>query len=187
MLLLILILFLSSRRYNKLVGSIRQLANKISLLDSRDPFRGQQEKALLEKLYNMGIITATTKFSDCRKVTVSSFCRRRLPIVMCRLKMAETVKEAVTFVEQGHIRVGPQTVTDPAFLVNRTMEDYVTWVDTSKIKRKIMKYNDKVNLLSFHTYSVFDSNIMFVLDFLVGRLRSSVNLYFYYYYHHLYI
>lgn len=133
-------------RYNKLVGSIRQLANKISLLDSRDPFRTQQEKALLEKLYNMGIITATTKFSDCRKVTVSAFCRRRLPIVMCRLKMAETVKEAVTFVEQGHIRVGPQTVTDPAFLVNRTMEDYVTWVDTSKIKRKIMKYNDKVNV-----------------------------------------
>lgn len=126
------------------MGSIRQLANKISLLDSRDPFRTQQEKALLEKLYNMGIITATTKFSDCRKVTVSAFCRRRLPIVMCRLKMAETVKEAVTFVEQGHIRVGPQTVTDPAFLVNRTMEDYVTWVDTSKIKRKIMKYNDKV-------------------------------------------
>lgn len=122
------------------------MANKISLLDARDPFRTQQEKALLEKLYNMGIITATTKFSDCRKVTVSSFCRRRLPIVMCRLKMAETVKEAVTFVEQGHIRVGPQTVTDPAFLVNRTMEDYVTWVDTSKIKRKIMKYNDKVKI-----------------------------------------
>ncbi|KAG1051340.1 hypothetical protein G6F43_006444 [Rhizopus delemar] len=130
-------------KYNKLVGNIISLANKISLLDNRDPFRAQQEKALLEKLYNMGIVNATTKFSDCRKVTVSAFCRRRLPIVMCRLKMAETVKEAVTFVEQGHIRVGPQTVTDPAFLVTRTMEDYVTWVDTSKIKRKIMKYNDK--------------------------------------------
>ena len=25
----------------------------------------------------------------------------------------------VTFVEQGHIRVGPTTVTDPAFLVTR--------------------------------------------------------------------
>jgi U3 small nucleolar ribonucleoprotein protein IMP3 len=62
--------------------------------------------------------------------------------------MAETVKEAVTFVEQGHIRVGPQTINDPAFLVNRTMEDYVTWVDTSKIKRKIMKYNDKVRMIN---------------------------------------
>lgn len=117
-------------RYNKLTGNIRQLANKISLLDARDPFRAEQEKELLDKLYNMGLVTATTKFSDCAKVSVSAFCRRRLPIVMCRLKMAETVKEAVTFVEQGHIRVGPQTITDPAFLVTRAMEDYVTWVDT---------------------------------------------------------
>jgi U3 small nucleolar ribonucleoprotein protein IMP3 len=36
-------------------------------------------------------------------------------------------------------------VTDPAFLVSRTFEDYVTWVDTSKIKRTIMKYNDKLD------------------------------------------
>ena len=36
-----------------------------------------------------------------------------------RLKMAQTVKEAVKLVEQGHIRVGPEVVTDPAFLVTR--------------------------------------------------------------------
>jgi U3 small nucleolar ribonucleoprotein protein IMP3 len=134
-------------RYNKIAGNIKQLANRISLLDSRDPFRAQKEKALLDKLYAMGIITSTAKFSDCNKVTVSAFCRRRLPIVMCRLKMSETVKEAVTFVEQGHVRVGPETITDPAFLVTRNMEDFVTWVDTSKIKRKILKYNDKVRVL----------------------------------------
>ena len=92
----------------------------------------------------MGIISAKKTLSQCDKVTVASFCRRRLPIVMVRMKMAETVKEAVTLVEQGHIRVGPETITDPAYLVTRNMEDYCTWVDTSKIKRKIMKYNDKV-------------------------------------------
>ena len=36
-------------------------------------------------------------------------------------------------------------MTDPAFLVTRTFEDFVTWVDTSKIKRKVMKYNDKLD------------------------------------------
>ncbi|KAJ1676832.1 U3 small nucleolar ribonucleoprotein imp3 [Spiromyces aspiralis] len=59
--------------------------------------------------------------------------------------MAQHVKEAVTFIEHGHVRVGPVTVTDPAFLVTRNMEDFVTWVDTSKIKRKILKYNDKLD------------------------------------------
>lgn len=41
--------------------------------------------------------------------------------------------------------MGPHVVTDAAFLVTRNMEDYVTWVDTSKIKRKIMKYNEKLD------------------------------------------
>ena len=36
-------------------------------------------------------------------------------------------------------------MTDPAFLVTRNMEDFVTWVDTSKIKRKVLKYSDKLD------------------------------------------
>lgn len=69
--------------------------------------------------------------------------RRRLPIVLVRLKFVETVKEAVTFVEQGRmkqffllnaiepppltspcvcedIRVGPDVIKDPAYLVTRS-------------------------------------------------------------------
>ena len=59
--------------------------------------------------------------------------------------MSENLREAATFIEQGHVRVGPETVTDPAFLVTRNMEDFVTWVDTSKIKRKVLQYNDKLD------------------------------------------
>ncbi len=64
---------------------------------------------------------------------------------MTRLKMAQTVGQAVRLVEQGHVRVGPDTITDPAFLVTRSMEDFVTWVDTSKIRAKVMRYNDKLD------------------------------------------
>ncbi|CAG8499492.1 1129_t:CDS:2 [Paraglomus brasilianum] len=136
-------------KYNKLCGAIKKLANRISLLNPRDPFRAKKEEALLEKLYQMGLITAKSQFSAVDGITVSAFCRRRLPIVMCRLKMAETVKEAITFVEQGHVRVGPETITDPAYLVTRNLEDFITWVDTSKIKRKIMTYNDQLDDYDF--------------------------------------
>lgn len=71
--------------------------------------------------------------------------RRRLPVVMVRLHMSETLKEAVTFIEQGHVRVGPTVVTDPAFLVTRPFEDFVTWVDGSKIRATIQKYHDKLD------------------------------------------
>ena len=46
---------------------------------------------------------------------------------------------------QGHVRVGPEVVTDPAFIVTKAFEDFVTWVDNSKIKRTIQKYNDKLD------------------------------------------
>ena len=36
-------------------------------------------------------------------------------------------------------------VTDPAFLVTRSMEDYITWTDTSKVRRAVDKYNDKLD------------------------------------------
>ena len=43
------------------------------------------------------------------------------------------------------MRVGTEVVTDPACLVTRNMEDFVTWVDSSKIKRNIMRYRDKLD------------------------------------------
>ena len=46
---------------------------------------------------------------------------------------------------QAQVRVGPEVITDPAYLVTRNMEDFITWVDTSKIKRHIMKYNEKLD------------------------------------------
>lgn len=79
---------------------------------------------LLEKLHDLGLLGigggGKGKLSDVEhKVTVSAFCRRRLGVVMTRLRMAETVTAAKVFIEQGHVRVGTEVVTDPAFLVTR--------------------------------------------------------------------
>lgn len=93
----------------------------------------------------MGLINTKRSLVEAEKVNVSSFCRRRLPVVLVRVKMSETLKEAITLIEQGHIRVGPQVITEPAFMVTRSMEDFVTWVDTSKIRATIEKYHDKLD------------------------------------------
>lgn len=121
-----------------------QLVTMLKALDQRDPKRIEVTDLLLDKLHHLGLIQ-NKRLLACDKIAASTLCRRRLPVVLVRLKFAETMKEAVTLVEQGHIRVGPDSVTDPTFLVTRTMEDYITWTDTSKIKRTIMKYNDKLD------------------------------------------
>lgn len=139
-------------------------------------------------------------------------CRRRLPSIMLNLRMAQNLKTAITFIQQGRIlqsvclsgvcysrenagrlvvflntltdvRVGPDIVTDPAFLVTRSvfslvynvwhppqfvyknqqhclklclcfrnMEDFVTWVDSSKIKQHVLNYNDEVRLSFIHEW-----------------------------------
>lgn len=112
----------------------------------------------------MGLIPNKWSLDVVKKITASCFCRRRLPVVMVRTKMADSIKTATQFVEQGHVRVGPEVVKDPAFLVTRyvlyspfnvyllarnglhfrNMEDFVTWVDSSAIKKHIMEYNEMV-------------------------------------------
>lgn len=94
----------------------------------------------------MGVLGQLAKVSDLEtKITVSAFCRRRLPVVMCKLKMAQTVADATKLIEQGHVRIGPQVITDPAFLVSRKMEDFLTWVDSSKIRKNILKYRNEID------------------------------------------
>lgn len=131
--------------YNKIVGEVTHLCSKIKDLPPDDQVRMESTEKLLNKLYDMGLIPIKHGLDSCNKINVSSICRRRLPVVMMRLKLAQNLREATTFIEQGHVRIGPNVVKDPALLVTRNMEDFVTWVDTSKIKRKVAQFNDKLD------------------------------------------
>lgn len=65
--------------------------------------------------------------------------------------MSENIKNATNLIEQGHVRVGAEMIKDPAFLVSRTLEDFVTWVDSSAIRQHVLEYN---NIVSWNWYSV---------------------------------
>ncbi|XP_011147390.1 U3 small nucleolar ribonucleoprotein protein IMP3 [Harpegnathos saltator] len=129
--------------YNKLACEIRELGRKIKEIDPDHPYRIEQSALLLEKLYMLGLISTKWDLSLTQKVTASSFCRRRLPVVMVRSKMSQTIMIATKLIEQGHVRVGVEVVKDPAFLVTRNLEDFVTWVDTSAIRKHVLEYNNE--------------------------------------------
>ena len=129
--------------YNKLSREVRTVCRKIRDLEQEDPFRIRCTMELLEKLYNMGVIPTKKNLELADKVTASSFCRRRLPVILVKLKMAPHLRAATSFVQQGHIRVGAKLVLDPSFLVTRHLEDFVTWKDTSKIRQHVLEYNEE--------------------------------------------
>ncbi|KAG8126658.1 hypothetical protein E2320_021755 [Naja naja] len=133
-------------RYNQLSRAVREVARRIRDLGDVPEsagFRSRSTAALLDKLYAMGVVPSKSSLEQCDRVSASSFCRRRLPCLLLKLHMAQNLKSAVTFVEQGHIRVGPEVVTDPAFLVTRAMEDFITWTDSSRIRQHVLNYNQE--------------------------------------------
>jgi len=133
------------KKYSSICKMAQKLVSILKKMDPRDPYRIEMTDMLLEKLYNMGVIPTKSSLVTCEKLSVSALCRRRLASMLVRLKFAEHMKEAVTYIEQGHVRIGPDTITDPAFLVTRNLEDFITWVDSSKIKRKVMEYNERLD------------------------------------------
>lgn len=68
-------------KYNKLAGKITKFVAKVKLLTQDDETRSALSTHLLQKLYNMGVIENTASLTAIEKLSVSSFCRRRLPVV----------------------------------------------------------------------------------------------------------
>ncbi|PAV67183.1 hypothetical protein WR25_25019 [Diploscapter pachys] len=128
--------------YNSLAAEVRQIADLIKELSPEDPFREKVTKEMLSRLYTAGVIATADTAERLNHVSGSSFARRRLPVVMKFIGMVDSVRTANQFVEQGHVRVGPKLVTDPAFMVTRPQEDTVTWTNASKIKQHVETYND---------------------------------------------
>lgn len=140
----------------------RKLAEKLSTLETDDAFRNECTGQLLEKLYSMGVIN-TKRLKHCKEVSVSSFCRRRLPVfmkksgmfngplevagkafidtLMVTVDLTKSCNSTVKYVKHGHVRVGPHVVYDPAFLVTRDQEDFIAWTD--KFRENIDTYNEK--------------------------------------------
>jgi U3 small nucleolar ribonucleoprotein protein IMP3 len=131
--------------YNRICRMTQKVVVKLQSLPPTDSFRITLTDQLLTKLYNLGVIRTAQSLAQAQEMTVSAVCRRRLPVLMLRLKMAENLGAAVELVEQGQVRIGPQVVTDPGYLVPRNLEDYVTWTDQSKIRRTVQKYNDQLD------------------------------------------
>uniref|UniRef100_A0A671Q8Y0 U3 small nucleolar ribonucleoprotein protein IMP3-like n=1 Tax=Sinocyclocheilus anshuiensis TaxID=1608454 RepID=A0A671Q8Y0_9TELE len=120
-------------KYNKLSRNIRVLAQKIRDLDEKDGFRAQSTCVSLCCRYSVGLIPTKQNLSLTNEVCASAFCRRRLPTIMLKLRMAQNLKTAITFIEQGLI----------VQCSYRSLEDFVTWVDSSKIKQHVMNYNEE--------------------------------------------
>ena len=90
-------------RYNKLVRDTNKLVYEILKLEQNDEFRVKTTQETLDKLYDMALIHEKKNLNSINRLTVAAFCRRRLPVVMVRLNMADNLKEAISLVEAARM------------------------------------------------------------------------------------
>ena len=62
-------------KYNKVVGLVSKLVARIKKRKQDDPFRIKITEDLLNKLYDLGVITTKSSMAKAEQLTVSAFCR----------------------------------------------------------------------------------------------------------------
>ena len=129
------------RRYLRLVGLMKSEMSALRVLPPSSKIRIEVTDQMLKKLYDMGLIQERLGLSEIDKLGVENFCKRRLSAVLVKQRMAGNHKLASDMIEHGHVRVGVTQVRDPAFLVPRALEPFVTWVDSSKIKKHVENFS----------------------------------------------
>ncbi|CEM05395.1 unnamed protein product [Vitrella brassicaformis CCMP3155] len=132
-------------KYNKLCGLITKVVAALRKLKPNDEYRIKMTQILLDKLHGMGVLSNRKTLDGVDKIPASAFCRRRLAVLLVQLKFCENLKQAVGYIEQGHVRVGPDVVKNPALHVTRDMEDHITWAQGSAIKRHVSRFNESLD------------------------------------------
>uniref|UniRef100_A0A7S1A7T5 Ribosomal protein S4/S9 N-terminal domain-containing protein n=1 Tax=Noctiluca scintillans TaxID=2966 RepID=A0A7S1A7T5_NOCSC len=130
-------------KYNKIANMIQKLVAALRKLKKDDADRIKMTEILLDKLYSMCCIQSKQSLEDVVNFPATALCRRRLPIVMTRHKFAPSHEDSIRMIRQGHVRIGPDLVTNPALHVTRDMEDHITWSEGSKIKQSVQDFKDE--------------------------------------------
>ena len=77
------------------------------------------------------------------------------------------------------MRIGTEVITDPAMLIGKNIEDHITWVDSSSIKKKIQNYKDQVD-----DYDLLNWLIIFFIN-LLYLYKTELKIFRVQYYMHI--
>ncbi|MEZ0290198.1 MAG: 30S ribosomal protein S4 [Sulfolobales archaeon] len=97
-----------------------------ALLSLPQDLRSAEEKRLIERLYNMGLLkTTSATLDDILNLTVSDVLERRLQTLVYRKGLAKSIHQARQLIVHGHIAIGGRRVTSPGYLVSREEENLI--------------------------------------------------------------
>ncbi len=106
-----------------------------SLLAVPREIREKAEKALLHRLYRLGLLPENATLDDVLSLSVEDLLERRLQTIVYRKGLARTIYQARQLIVHGHIAIAGRRVTAPGYLVTRDEEDLIDYAPTSSFKK----------------------------------------------------
>jgi small subunit ribosomal protein S4 len=101
--------------------------------------REKEEKALISRLYELGVLSENSTLDDVLGLTAEHFLERRLQTIVYKKGLARTIYEARQLIVHGHIAVAGRRIRSPSYLVRRSEEDLVTYAPGSPYYQKALE------------------------------------------------
>ncbi len=110
-----------------------------SILALPEELRRQSERALLRRVYELGLLPENATLDDVLGLTVEDILRRRLQTVVYEKGLARTIYEARQLIVHGHIAIRGRRVTSPGHLVRRDEEEHIDYAPGSPFKLRAIQ------------------------------------------------
>lgn len=103
------------------------------LLTKADEEQAEVKQQLMEKLFNMGLISDNATIDDIFNMSIEDILERRLQTIILRKGLAKTPQQARQLIAHRHISGGGRVLTVPSYIVSRGEESTVNYSPTSPL------------------------------------------------------
>ena len=117
-----------------LARKLRHRARALLALPEEE--RAKAMRALLDRLYAMGLVEKDATLDDILGLTAANILERRLQTIVYKKGLANTIYQARQLIVHGHIAIGNRRVTSPGYLVRRDEEDLIDYAPGSPFKER---------------------------------------------------
>ncbi len=108
-----------------------------SILGLPEEARDREFKALVSKLYKLGLVDSGATLDTILGLTAEHILERRLQTIVYRRGLAGTIHEARQLIAHGHIAVRGVRVTSPGYLVSRDEEQFIDYTPGSPLRERV--------------------------------------------------
>jgi small subunit ribosomal protein S4 len=126
----------NKRELWKAVTIIRHFRHRARALLAAPPeVREREEKVLIKKLVELGLLNEGARLDDVLNLRVEDLLERRLQTIVFKKGLARSIYEARQLIVHGHIAVGGRRIRSPGYIVSRSEEPLVTYYYNSPYTR----------------------------------------------------